>query len=135
MQSFHQDDPISEINVTPLVDVMLVLLILFMVTAPLLSAQSLKVDIPKTAKTPQSASTEEEASVLIIHEDGLLNMDGENVTEAKLAEQLKVLSKVNGFHLKIQADKRAPYGLVAQSLALAQASGVTRLSFLTLVDE
>ena len=135
MQSFHQDEAIAEINVTPLVDVMLVLLILFMVTAPLLSAQSLKVDIPKTTKTPQSVGAGDESSTLVIHADGLLNFDGENITEPELTRQLKALSKVDGFHLKIQADQRAPYGMVAKSLAVAQASGVTRLSFLTLVEE
>ena len=135
MQSYQQDAQIAEINVTPLVDVMLVLLILFMVTAPLLSTQSLKVDIPKTEKVSQSTLKGEDTSILIIQENGSLHLDDEEVSVDKLAEQLKILTKVKGFELKIQADKRSPYGRVAESLAIAQASGVTRLSFLTLTQD
>jgi len=119
----------SEINVTPLVDVMLVLLVVFIVTAPLLAPQSLKINLPKT--TAVSQGTKKLAVRMTINAQGQIELDNQALTDAQLTEALKQRAADAQFQLQIEADKTVPYGRVAELMAIAQRSGVSKLSFVT----
>lgn len=127
----HSDDGMmSEINVTPLVDVMLVLLVVFIITAPLLAPQSLKINLPKTdavqhKETPQKVS-------LVVDARGDIELDQRHVSDDALAGLLRQRAADPQFQLQIEADSAVPYGRVAELMALAQKAGVGKLSFITL---
>ena len=125
-----QDNMMSEINVTPLVDVMLVLLVAFIVTAPLLAPQSLKINLPKT--TAVSPETKKIAVRLTVDAQGRIELDNQALTDEKLTEMLKQRAADAQFQLQIEADKMVPYGRVAELMAIAQRSGVSKLSFVTI---
>jgi len=120
----------SEINVTPLVDVMLVLLVVFILTAPLIVPQSMKVNLPKTqAVTLQEKNKKME---LVIESSGALTLDGKQVNDKELERALSAASSNPEAALAIQADKGVPYGRVAEIMAISQGAGVVKLSFVTL---
>lgn len=131
-----QTDPIhghegmlAEINVTPMVDVMLVLLIIFMVSAPLMQ-QGIQVDLPKT-KSP-SLSEQEKPIVLVINKSGQAEINGNAIPAAQLSEKLKaIFEKREKKEIFIQADKGISYGLVAAAMAQAQAAGILRIGLVT----
>jgi len=125
-----QQDMMSEINVTPLVDVMLVLLVVFIVTAPLLAPQSLKINLPKT--TAVSQVTKQHAVRLTVDAQGHIELDNQALTDVQLAALLKQRAADAQFQLQIEADKTVPYGRVAELMAIAQRSGVSKLSFVTI---
>ncbi len=125
----QQDNMMSEINVTPLVDVMLVLLVIFIVTAPLLAPQSLKINLPKTTAVAQD--TKQQAVRLIVDAQGRLEMDKQMLSDAQLTDILKQRAADAQFQLQIEADRLVPYGRVAELMALAQRNGVSKLSFVT----
>lgn len=120
----------SEINVTPLVDVMLVLLVVFIITAPLLSPQSLKITLPKTDAVQQAEKLQKVSLEIDAH--GNVAMDHAHVSDEGLAEALRLRAMDPAFQLQIEADKRVPYGRIAELMALAQHAGVNKLSFVTL---
>ncbi len=128
--SSQEDNMMSEINVTPLVDVMLVLLVVFIITAPLLAPQSLKINLPKTDSVQQQDKPQKVS--LVIDAQGNIEMDNMHVSDTGLAELLKQRAADPQFQLQIQADTAVNYGRVAQVMALAQHAGVTKLSFITL---
>lgn len=116
-----------EINMTPLVDVMLVLLVVFMVTAPLMTT-SLRVDLPevKTTSTP----VKDGRLVVSVASDGRIFF-GERDSSADVEEVLKGNARVQAEHeLYIRADKEARYRAVARAIAAARAAGVTSLNLL-----
>jgi len=120
----------AEINVTPLVDVMLVLLVVFILTAPLIVPQSMKVNLPKTqAVTLQEKNKKME---LVIESSGALTLDGKQVNDKELERALSAASSNPEAALAIQADKGVPYGRVAEIMAISQGAGVVKLSFVTL---
>ena len=125
-----EDGLMTELNVTPLVDVMLVLLVIFIVTAPLIVPQSMKVNLPKTQAVAQQDQAKNVA--LFIDAKGGLQFDGQSVSDAELSQILKTKGQDPKFQLQIHSDKAVPYGRVAEIMALAQASNVTKLSFVTL---
>ena len=120
----------SEINVTPLVDVMLVLLVVFIITAPLLAPQSLKINLPKTTSV---ASDNKPLPVrLMIDAKGNISINEAHLSDEGLAEMLRSRAAADAsFQLQIEADKAVPYGRVAELMAIAQRAGVAKLSFLT----
>ncbi len=124
-------DMMSEINVTPLVDVMLVLLVVFIITAPLLAPQSLKINLPKTAtvasdKKPQPVR-------LVVDAQGNIAVNEAHLSDEGLAEMLRGRAAAEApFQLQIEADKAVPYGRIAELMAIAQRAGVAKLSFVTL---
>ena len=128
--SSQQDNMMSEINVTPLVDVMLVLLVVFIVTAPLLAPQSLKINLPKTKAVSQEIK--QQAVRLRVDAQGNIALDNHSLTDVQLGEILKQRAADENFQLQIEADKLVPYGRVAELMALVQSSGVSRLSFVTI---
>lgn len=123
------DDVVSEINVTPLVDVMLVLLVVFIVTAPLL-ANHIKVNLPKTAKTEQAK--EKTPVSLSIDEKGDIYVDRSRVQLTQLEQQLKAIkAERSELAIHLNADQAVNYGQVAKVLALVDRAGVSRLSVMT----
>ena len=119
----------AEINVTPLVDVMLVLVVILIITAPLM-ASSLKLDLPKT----QVATATEAPKFLSVgvRPDGSLFLADKPIEAAALSQAFaQAFAKDPATEVQIRADKAAAYGAVAQVLAAAQASGLSRIGFIT----
>jgi len=124
--------PMSEINVTPLVDVMLVLLVIFMVTAPFL-LQAVPVNLPKTA--PVAKLEPVKKIELIIAADGQVYVDQEEVAGDDLETRLLALIQANpDASVQIKADYRVVYGRIAEVMAAVSRAGITRLSFVTSAD-
>ncbi len=125
----NDDGMMAELNVTPLVDVMLVLLVIFIVTAPLIVPQSMKVNLPKTQAVAQQDQAKN--AQLIVEANGNLTLQGRQVNDRELASELKQQSATPQYQLQVNADKAVPYGRVAEVMAIAQANGVTKLSFVS----
>lgn len=128
--SSNQDSLLSEINVTPFVDVMLVLLIIFMVAAPLVQ-QQVDVELPETSSR-QSVAVKENDVVLIVNKKRQIILANTNVSLNKLTSSLTAIMK--GKKEKIvflQADKSVPYGFVVQIMAIVKNAGVDRMGMIT----
>ncbi|HEY4221655.1 MAG TPA: ExbD/TolR family protein [Myxococcota bacterium] len=122
--------PIAEINVTPMVDVMLVLLVIFMVTAPLLQ-QGVKVDLPKADAEPMKTSTEERI-VLTLRKDGKAFIGKTEVPIERITDLLSHNEKLKtDKELYLHADQSLPYGLVVKVMAAAKAGGAETLAMVT----
>ena len=120
----------SEINVTPLVDVMLVLLIMFMVTAPLMQ-QGIDVDLPETAAT--GIETNEDPLVLVINKRGQYSIADTIISGSELGKKLKAIYDIKkAKQIYIQADKSVDYGIVAGAMAEAKAAGINNIGLVTL---
>jgi biopolymer transport protein TolR len=121
--------PLSEINVTPFVDVMLVLLIIFMVTAPMMQ-QGIDVDLPET--TTQNLRIRDEPLVLTVKKDGEYFLGRRKIPEAELSERLvAILEGLDRKEIFLRADKGARYGAVVKALAAARQAGATKLGMVT----
>lgn len=127
--SGDSDGTIAEINVTPLVDVMLVLLIIFIVTAPMIVPQAMKITLPQTAPVVQRDQAQNE--VLVVLKDGSMNYKGAPISDAELRAQMTADGKAPHYQLQVQADEAVPYGRIAQVMALAQGAGLQKLTFVT----
>lgn len=124
----HQG-PMAEINVVPLVDVMLVLLVIFIITAPLLT-NSVKIDLPKASSKPNI--TKPDHVEFAIREDGSFFWNGEQVEMATLSARFAMEAKKEPQpELHIRADRLARYELVAQVMSSAAKAGVVRIGFVT----
>jgi len=119
----------SEINVTPMVDVMLVLLIIFMVTAPLIQ-QGVKVNLPETKAAPVEAS---EKKLVVSIDAGRRVFIGEaEVAVAELEQKLATNAKAQADkELYLHADRDVPYGVVVDVMAAAQRAGITNVGMIT----
>jgi biopolymer transport protein ExbD len=127
--SRHHQGPMAEINVVPLVDLMLVLLVVFIITAPLLT-NSVKIDLPKATSNPNI--TKPDHIEFAIREDGNLFWSGEKVDASSLPARFALESKKQPQpELHIRADRMAHYELVAQVMSAAAKSGLTRIGFVT----
>lgn len=116
---------LNEINVTPFVDVMLVLLIIFMVTAPLMT-QGVEVDLPST-KTVKNLPQDSDHLVLSIKKDGSIFLDEYKVGPDDLEDHLKRLVASQKKQLFLRADKEVAYGLVVQVMGEIKSAGIDRL--------
>ncbi len=124
---------VSDINVTPLVDVMLVLLIIFMVTAPMMT-QGVDVDLPETTARP--LRQKEEPLLVTIRKDGQIYFNNIKLDQSLLRQQLGALSAAE--HEKpifLKADKQVPYGLVVAVMADIKESGFDKLGMITQPDD
>ena len=121
---------VSEINVTPFVDVMMVLLIIFMVTAPMMDS-GLDVDLPQ-AKQVDNLPTDAEHLVLTVREDGVLFLDTYQVQLDELESRLTMLVKDKGRALFLQADKAVPYGVVVDVMGRIKSAGIEKLGVIAL---
>ncbi|HEX9158607.1 MAG TPA: protein TolR [Rhizomicrobium sp.] len=121
--------PLSEINVTPFVDVMLVLLIVFMVTAPLLTV-GVPVDLPKTKAQP--LSQDREPLTISVRRDGSVYLQNAPVAEDDLVPRLTAIA-ANGYDQRVfvRGDKAVDYGRVMQVMALVSAAGFTHIGLVT----
>jgi len=122
-------DVVSEINITPLVDVMLVLMVVFILTAPLLN-NAVRINLPKTSTTEPANPTKS----VTVSVDGAskIYIDKREVDLAALEPELKTVVATNPeLAVSLQADEGVPYRAVAKVIANIQRSGVTKLSVLT----
>lgn len=125
----QDDDVVSDINITPLVDVMLVLLIVFIVTAPLLT-NSVKVNLPKAAST--QSTDQNKALVISVKPDGAIFLDKAPVNLENFEQEITQRKNANGkLALNLNADETVPYGTVAKLLASIERVGVEKLSVIT----
>ena len=124
-----RSDVLSEINITPLVDVMLVLLVTFIITAPLLN-NAVHINLPKTAST--SPPSQVKAVTVSVDSNNKVYIDKREVAIDSLEPELKTLvSHDPDLALSFQADEGVPYRSVAKAIANIQRSGVSKLSVLT----
>lgn len=124
---------LSEINVTPLVDVMLVLLIIFMVTAPMM-LQGIDVNLPKAEA--KQVEVKEEELVLTIGEGNKIFLNKQLIGIASLGGKLRELIQKKGSKdLYLRADQKIPYGFVIKVMAEAKKAGVERLGMITEEEE
>ena len=129
LDSSDDDAPLAEINMVPLIDVMLVLLIIFMVTAPLLT-HAVKVDLPKASSSANL--TKPDNVQLAIDADNQIFWNGEPVDTAQLGDRLKAAGAQQPQpELHIRAERTATYEKVAQVMSEAARNGLTRIGFIT----
>ena len=119
--------PMSEINMTPLVDVMLVLVVIFIITAPLL-ASSIKLDLPKT----ETAKPDDTPKFVLVAVDksGQAFLNDKPLDLSELAKQLVQTAKVNPeTEVQLRADAAVPYGRIVEIMGTAQKAGLNRIGF------
>lgn len=119
--------PMSDINMTPLVDVMLVLVVIFIITAPLL-ASSIRLDLPRTdAAKPSDAP---KFVMVVLDKGGQTFIDEKPVTPDELAERLAQAAQGNPeMEVQLRADQAVPYGRVVEVMGAAQKAGLNRVGF------
>lgn len=129
MESGDDNEPLAEINMVPLIDVMLVLLIIFMVTAPLLT-HAIKVNLPKASSSENI--TKPDNIQLAIDAGGRLFWNGEAVDATQFAQHLALAATVQPQpELHIRAEHTTPYEKVAQVMSEAARHGISRIGFIT----
>ena len=127
------DALMSDINVTPFVDVMLVLLIIFMVTAPMM-VQGVDVDLPTTTAAPLPAN--EDKLIVSVDKDRTVYLNSQEVSVAFLAEKLgAILENLDSDTVYLKADKQVPYGVVVHVMSQIKRAGVKSLGMITLPDD
>ena len=120
-------EPMSDINVTPMVDVMLVLVAIFIITAPLL-ASTIRLDLPKTDAARVTATPR--FVTLVVDKSGQVFLDDKPVLPAELARRLEETAKQNpDTEVQLRADEAVPYGKVVEVMGVAQKAGLNRIGF------
>jgi biopolymer transport protein ExbD len=127
--SLNDDDVLSEINITPLVDVMLVLLVAFVITIPALT-NAVHINLPKTITT--TPPEQQKAITVTIDAQGRIFLDNGALPAARLLDTLQAIRNGNpNVTLHLRADDRVPYGTVAKTMAAIERAGISRVSVLT----
>jgi biopolymer transport protein ExbD len=127
-------DVMAEINVTPLVDVMLVLLVVFIVTAPLLT-NTVKVNLPQTARTSVTSPEQKKSVNLGIDPTGRVYLDKREITVAQIEPELRGLhDRYPELSVHLNADRAVSYGVVAKAMTAVDRAGIARLSVLTAIE-
>ena len=124
-----QEDVMSEINVTPLVDVMLVLLVIFILTVPVLT-HSVKVDFPQTQKL--NTAVDPKSISISVASDGSVYWNGKRIDNAQLETMLaEVAAQEQQAEIRLYGDRRVAYEEVVKIMAAAQRAGIEKLGFVT----
>jgi len=124
--------PRAEINMIPLIDVMLVLLVIFMITAPLLT-HAVRLELPRASSTPVQQTAHVSIALDAL---GTPHWDGEALTTEALAIRLHELAAQRpDTEIRLQADRATPYAEIATTMAAASRAGLTRIGFVTLPGE
>ena len=124
---------ISQINVTPFVDVMLVLLIVFMITAPLLTV-GVSVDLPKTKAS--QLNSKGDPIVVSIKQNGKLFIQEREIDSLQLLHRLRAISSGNkNLRIYVRGDKNVPYGIVLQTIAKIKSSGFKKVALVAKLQE
>ncbi|MBV8125117.1 MAG: biopolymer transporter ExbD [Burkholderiaceae bacterium] len=119
--------PMADINMTPLIDVMLVLMVIFMITAPLMSS-ALHLDLPKSETATAGAASD--AIGISLAADGVLRLNQQILSAAELKSRLQDLGRTHPEReLQLRADQSVPYGQVAALIDWAQSAGLNRIAF------
>jgi biopolymer transport protein ExbD len=133
--AFHYNDspvsssqPMAEINMIPLVDIMLVLLVIFIITAPLFH-QALPIDLPRVAASP--LEEQPRTIQLALDAEGVLLLDGETIGMEVLGARLAAMAGDAGPELQLRADRATRYERLAEVMAVAQQAGIARIAFVT----
>jgi biopolymer transport protein TolR len=122
--------PIAEINVTPMVDVMLVLLVIFIITAPLLTA-GVNVNLPQTSRA-RSLPKDNTALTLYVEKDGKLTLNSAVITTDELRTRLIGVRESNPqVRVYVKGDRDVAYGVMMQAMAEVTAAGITQVAFVT----
>ncbi|WP_313303264.1 biopolymer transporter ExbD [Diaphorobacter sp.] len=130
LQSASQPKPMSDINVTPLVDVMLVLVVIFILTAPLL-ASAIRVDLPKTDGAAPGAAAQRPLSVAL-DAAGQAFVNDEPVAQDDLPQLFRQsASQGRDTEVQLRADSSVPYGRVVELMGELHKAGLTRIAFVT----
>ena len=121
------EPPMSDINMTPLIDVMLVLVVIFLITAPLL-ASSIRLDLPRS---DAAGASDAPASVLVVVDrSGQVFLDDKPVTGAELTRHLTTMASRNpDTEVQLRADQAVAYGRVVEVIGVAQKAGLNRIGF------
>ena len=131
MSSGDESGVMSEINVTPFVDVMLVLLIIFMVTAPMMN-QGLEVDLPDANANALPADADDDMLTLSITESGQYYINKREILADELSAKLAAISEANPDQaVYLKADANVPYEKVAQLMAACTQAGITKIGMVT----
>ncbi len=124
---------LNEINVTPLVDVMLVLLIIFMVTAPMMQ-QGIDVELPETSST--GVKVNEEPLVLVVKKNRHIYIGSSEIKFVSLREKLKAIFQMRrNKQIYLQADKNVDYGRVAEVMGAIRSAGISNIGLITLPQQ
>jgi len=134
--SYNNDGPMATINVTPLVDVMLVLLVIFMITAPIMQ-QGVEVNLPKATTAPLKGSSEQ--IVVSIDKTGAIFLGAGNKVEiATLKEKIEAIMsrrEESEHKIYIKADERVPYGTVMELMGKIHAAGIEQIGLVSEPDK
>ena len=131
LPSRKPDALMSEINVTPMVDVMLVLLVIFILTAPLMTS-AIRLDLPSSEGGEAGAAPQ--AIMLVVDAQGELFLNDQPITPEALRQRLSSAARLNPLtELELRADAAVPYGRVVEAMGLAQKAGLTRIGFVAQV--
>ena len=128
--------PMSEINVVPYIDVMLVLLVIFMVTAPMLT-QGVKVDLPQTSSDPIQAEKNVEAIIVSVDSNGAYYVEvGDRGSDPMALEELqaevaKILSQRSNSEVLVRGDEQVRYGTVVRLMSALQMAGAANIGLIT----
>lgn len=124
------DEVLSEINITPMVDVMLVLLVVFIITAPLMT-NAISVNLPKTESTPQVQEPEKPLA-LSIDANSVVYLNKEEFPIQFVEQELAARKAANpNLKLSLNADETVPYGVVAKIMVIIERAGIDKLSVIT----
>jgi len=127
LDSRRADAPMSEINVTPLVDVMLVLLVIFILTAPLMTS-AIRLDLPQSEGG--QPGTLPQAITLAVDAQGAFFLNDQPITPDALRQRLSDAARRQpDTELELRADQAVPYGRVVEAMGLAQKAGLSRIGF------
>lgn len=126
MQSNNEENEIGNINITPMVDIMLVLLVIFMVTANFLKKESVNINLPKVSASDPNVAQSVQVAVM---KDGKIMLEGSPSDETRLTSSLARSVKLRpNMRVTLSADERLAYGDIAEVMGLIRKSGVARIA-------